>query len=314
MSHAPAEAAVAELHEDDVHARNPALAHHFDTPRHQFEAGKLGIWLFLITEVLFFSGLLCAYAVYRAQHPDVFRWAHHFLDWKLGTINTVVLLASSLTAAAAVRFAQLGQQKALVGSMVITVACAFGFLGIKYVEYSHKFHDGLLPGKHFAPHEEAWQTEAFAHKHPAAAKLAKDLAAWFASHPSDTTASAASASGATKAARPVMPQALQAELRDPEATRPLIEAGVIGNPAWVGAEGMGRPKLAHVFFSVYFLLTGLHGIHVIAGIIVWLWLLRRAAAGEFGPRFFGPVDYGALYWHLVDLVWIYLFPLLYLVS
>ncbi|HEY5957558.1 MAG TPA: cytochrome c oxidase subunit 3 [Polyangiaceae bacterium] len=304
MSQAQAEAATADLHEDDVHARNPALAHHFDTPRHQFEAGKLGIWLFLITEVLFFAGLLCAYTVYRSQHPEVFRWAHHFLDWKLGAINTLVLLASSLTAAAAVRFAQLGQRNALLAAIVLTVVGAFGFLGIKYVEYSHKFHDGLLPGSHFAPHEEAWETEAFSHKHPAAAKLAKDLSAWFAARDPN----------ASKTDKPVMPDGLQAQLRNTEATRPLMEAGVIGNPAWVAAEGMGRPKLAHVFFSVYFLLTGLHGIHVVAGIIVWLWLLRRAVAGEFGPRFFGPVDYGALYWHLVDLVWIYLFPLLYLVS
>lgn len=313
MTHAQTDTLdIGHEHLDEMHERNPALAHHFDTPRHQFEAGKLGIWLFLVTEVLFFSGLFCAYSVYRTEHPEVFRWAHHFLDWRLGAANTLILLASSLTAAAAVRFAQLGQRRALLASLVVTIGLAFGFLGIKYIEYSHKIHDGLLPGKFFAPHEEAWQTDAFAHKHPAARRLADDLSAWFASRavPSGKVGTKAPASTTPVA----LPLHIREQLRNDDATKPLIEAGIIGNPAWVGAEGMGRPKLAHAFFSIYFFLTGLHGVHVLAGIVVWLWLLKRAIRREFGPKFFGPIDFGALYWHLVDLVWIYLFPLLYLVS
>jgi cytochrome c oxidase subunit 3 len=306
------------LHDDAIHARNPMLAHHFDNPKHQFDAGKLGIWIFLITEILFFAGLFCAYAVYRAQHPDVFRWAHYFLDWKLGAINTAILLSSSLTAAWAVRCAQKGQKRGLILNIVLTIAFAFGFLGIKYVEYSHKIHDGLLPGTHFVPREEAWETKAFRSRHPEAAQLARDLSVWMKTASrtgkAETAAngSAAAASGAST--RDPLPSTIEAQLRNPDAVKPLFEAGVIGNPRLVAVEGLSRPKQAYSFFSIYFFMTGLHGVHVVAGIIVWLWLLRRTLRNQFGPRFFGPVDFGALYWHLVDLVWIYLFPLLYLVS
>src|SRR3954454_23401954 len=115
-------------------AVEPHLAHHFHSLRQQFDAGKLGIWLFLLAEVLFFSGLFCAYAVYRAAHPEIFNYAHYFLDARLGALNTCVLLVSSLTAALAVRFAQLGQRRMLMLNIVITIVCAFAFLGVKYVE------------------------------------------------------------------------------------------------------------------------------------------------------------------------------------
>src|SRR5450631_182579 len=115
---------------DHAHGDGPHLAHHFDTYQQQFEAGKLGIWLFLLTEVLFFSGLFCAYAVYRASHPEIFSYAHYFLDTRLGALNTCILLVSSLTAALSVRFAQLGQRRLLVLNIAITILCAFGFLGL----------------------------------------------------------------------------------------------------------------------------------------------------------------------------------------
>src|SRR6188474_2407245 len=106
-----------------AHGDGPHLAHHFDTYQQQFDAGKLGIWLFLLTEVLFFSGLFCAYTVYRGMHPEVFVYAHYFLNTTMGAINTCVLLISSLTAAWAVRNAQLAQRKLLVLNIIITIAC-----------------------------------------------------------------------------------------------------------------------------------------------------------------------------------------------
>src|SRR5215831_19513771 len=152
-------------HEQDaVHAANPHLAHHFDTPLQQFEAGKFGIWLFLVTEILFFSGLFCAYTIYRTLDPDVFEWGHYFLDTKLGALNTSVLLFSSLTAAWAVRNAQLRQHRGLVINIVLTLLCASTFMVVKYSEYSHKFHAGLLPGKYFQPTEEAWEMPAYEKK------------------------------------------------------------------------------------------------------------------------------------------------------
>jgi len=129
----------------------PHLAHHFDTPRQQFAAGKLGMWVFVLTEVLFFGGLFCAYAVYRANHPEIFIYAHQYLDKSLGAINTAVLILSSLTMAWAVRCAQLSQRGGLVLCLVLTLACAAVFLGIKYVEYRHKWEEGLKWAGAYAP-------------------------------------------------------------------------------------------------------------------------------------------------------------------
>jgi cytochrome c oxidase subunit 3 len=229
------------------HEATPHLQHHFETPEQQFDAGKLGIWLFLATEILLFGGLFCAYAIYRANHPEIFLYAHQFLDKVLGGTNTVILLCSSLTMAWAVRASQLGQRKLLITLLSLTLLGGFGFMGIKYVEYKAKWEHGLLPGTHFAPHEEA----------------AND------SPPG-------------------------------EGVKPP-------------AHGK-RPSNVQIFFGIYFLMTGLHGIHVLAGMGAITWILVRSARGEFGPDYFTPVDFVGLYWHLVDLIWIFLFPLLYLVS
>jgi cytochrome c oxidase subunit 3 len=293
---------------DPIHAANPHLAHHFDTPQQQFDAGKLGIWLFLLTEVLFFAGLFCAYTVYRAMRPEVFVWAHYFLDTRLGALNTCVLLLSSLTAAWAVRNAQLRQHALLKLNIVITIACACTFMVVKYFEYSHKFADGLLPGPRFAPTEEVWELPAFKKKHPEAAEYAEHLVKLHelaekkaAAKPTAAAVVAQDEPAATHEARPTEEQ-----------LEPLIAAGVIG-PKAESRDVPSRPRNAHVFFSCYFFMTGLHGIHVLVGIGIWIWLLFKANRNVFGPNYFGPIDYAALYWHLVDLIWIYLFPLLYLI-
>lgn len=270
----------AAAHGDDhghgAHAHDPHLQHHFDTMGQQFEAGKMGTWIFLATEVLFFSGLFCAYAVYRSNHPEIFVYAHHFLDKILGAINTCVLLFSSLTMAWGVRCAQLGQRNGLIVCLVLTIACAFGFMGIKYVEYSHKAHAGLLWGAKYNPdiHE-----------------LRKAAGT---SH-GDAHAPAAHGDAHGHSDKPLTPE--EQKKLDAEIAKLKAEA----------------PKNVNLFFSVYFCMTGLHGIHVVAGIILLTWLLIRAIKGEFGPGYFAPVDYVGLYWHIVDLVWIYLFPLLYLI-
>jgi cytochrome c oxidase subunit III len=205
------------------------VAHHFDTPDQQFDSGRMGVWLFLVTEILFFGGLFCAFFIFRSWYYDSFVEAHHHLDKVMGAINTVVLISSSFTMALGVRSAQQGKRSLTVWMLLITLICAGVFLGIKYVEYSHKFHEGLLPGKLF-------KAEHFHSAHP----------------------------------------------------------------------GM--------FFAVYFMMTGVHGLHVVIGMGLILWILIRAAKGQFGPRYYAPVEGVGLYWHLVDLVWIYLFPLLYLIG
>ncbi len=267
------------------HSKYPFLAHHFDTPQHQFDSGKMGIWVFLVTEILFFSGLFCAYAIYRSLHPEVFEYAHYYLDTQLGAINTCVLIASSVTAAWAVRNAQLKQHKMLVVNIFITICCGFGFMGIKYVEYSHKIHDGLLPGTHYEPAHKAWELPVYKEKF---------------------------ASGDHGAAAPAKPNEGHAA---PDAAKAGDKpAAVPPSERKVGPHEFNvEPRNVNRFFAIYFCMTGLHGIHVVVGIAIWIWLLIRARRGEFGPQYFGPIDYAALYWHLVDLIWIYLFPLLYLI-
>lgn len=282
--HTPATAGHAH---DAGHGEHPFLAHHFDNPKHQFESGKLGIWLFLVTEVLFFGGLFCAYAVYRSLHPEIFVYAHYYLDTFWGAVNTGVLIVSSLTAAWAVRNAQLGERKKLIFNIIVTIVLACCFLCIKYVEYSHKFHENVLPGRHFNPTHEAWELESYKKAHG-------ELGAGH------------EAEAAAPQVEPV-PAAPEA----PGGANPALTEGTAVKKAPPGA--LERPRNVSVFFSIYFFMTGLHGVHVVAGIITWLWLLRRAVRGEFGPQYFGAVDYAALYWHLVDLIWIYLFPLLYLI-
>ncbi|QDV08245.1 Cytochrome c oxidase subunit 3 [Planctomycetes bacterium Poly30] len=282
------------MSDDHGHGDKPFLAHHFEDEDHQFDSGKLGIWAFLVTEVLFFSGLFCAYAIYRAMHPEVFTYAARSLDTMLGAINTGVLIFSSLTAAWAVRNAQLGQKKMLVANLAITILCAFGFMGIKYKEYSHKFHLGLYPGNNYAPVEGAFGDHV---------TKAEEVGFRLEQESDEIEGEHASA-----------------ELAD------MNESSEHAGAANEEAHGHGAVKWddpnmdpetksqLKVFFGIYYCMTGLHGIHVVIGILLLMWLLTRAIRGHFTPTYYGPIDYAALYWHLVDLIWIYLFPLLYLIN
>jgi cytochrome c oxidase subunit 3 len=269
----------------------PSPAPQFETREQELAAGKLGMWLLIVTEILFFGGLFCAYAIYRIARPEAFFYGRLFLDRGLGTLDTAVLLVSSMTAALAVRSAQLGQRRRLVASVASTLLFASIFLGVKGWEYSQKYRGGLLPGARFNPTEQLWELASFRKAHPAAAALAERLR--------------------EEAGRP-RAERLREKSPGRDALEPLLRAGVIGKAAEF--ESLPSfPKNAHVFFGIYFLLTGVHALHVLVGLGVWLWLLVRVTSGDVGPKNYGPVDYVALYWHLVDLIWIYLFPLLYLV-
>ena len=190
--------------------------------------GKLGIWLFLATEILMFGGLFVGFAYMQSRFPEAFFEGHKHLLKVAGTLNTVVLLVSSFTMVLAVHYARTSKRKMLVICLAITMFCALIFLGVKYIEYTHEFSEGLYPGRYF-------------------------------SNPDDPT----------------------------------------------GHE--------FIFFSFYFMMTGLHGIHILAGLCVMAWLFRRAIRGDFSSNYYTPVDVVGLYWHLVDIIWIYLFPLLYLI-
>ena len=213
------------------------LEHHFVSSEQQFDAAKMGMWMFLVTEILLFSGMFVAYTVYRSWHPEVFAHVSDLLDWRMGGFNTLVLLASSFTVALSIHYAQKNDQKKLILNLVFTLICAFIFLVVKYFEYTGKFAHGIFAGAAFDPH-------GIANGH--------DYAAYN------------------------VPYAAQ-------------------------------------FFSIYFVMTGIHAFHVIVGIGVIAWITIRAKRGEFSDAYYTPVELTGLYWHLVDIIWIFLFPLLYLI-
>jgi cytochrome c oxidase subunit III len=381
------------------HAHNPHLAHHFDTPEQQFASNKLGMWVFLATEILMFGGLFCAYAVYRHNHPDVFVYAHHFLSKPLGAINTVVLITSSLTMAWGVRAAQLGRYWVLTFCLALTLVGGFAFMAIKTIEYKSKWEEHVFVGSanRFDPrYKGPEKLSPGAEKSPGGAATSSVQ-----SGPATQGHDAAQGEGAK-------PQAAQAQPVPPADVPPDPNAGT-GDAAKIRPHAAAPSGLAPVlvekrrraeahftehqaeagyrelppldqarvttFFQVYFLMTGLHGLHVLVGMALIFWILARAVtrptrmwvlplapvgvglflvylgvliphaptlwvglgltilggasaavqrrrsrrvAGplthEFGPDYFAPVDLVGLYWHLVDLIWIFLFPLLYLIE
>lgn len=250
---------------DQAHDHPHYQAHHFHTMAQQNESNKLGMWAFLVQELLFFGGLFMAYIAMRYFYNDTFSEVQHrnLLSIPMGAANTVVLLTSSLTMALAVRCAQMlpkvkNEEEAKIRRqmkihLLVTTVLACCFLVIKYFEYSHKIHVGLLPGKFYSFAEWGLQTTG---------------------------------SGDNL-------QVIGA----------LTESGdVIAQQA------------PQIFFSLYFMMTGVHGLHVLIGVGVILWLYFRANRGEFNSENYSAVENVGLYWHLVDLIWIFLFPLLYLVK
>ncbi|MCP3977913.1 MAG: cytochrome c oxidase subunit 3 family protein [bacterium] len=285
------------------------LQHHFDSPQQQFDSGKLGMWLFLATEILLFGGLFVAYAIYRANHPEIFDYAHTFLDTKLGAINTVILLCSSLTMAWGVRAAQLGQRKLLIVLLCCTIAGGFGFMGIKFVEYQAKFEHGTLWAKRYVSQEHHGEDHGGALTPGGEAGHAEE------GHADDAAPEADHAAPATD-------HQAEAEQADAFEVEHTMLAAPAPEPSGLaraethddGAHTRGpEPENVQVFFSIYFLMTGLHGAHVLIGMLAIAWVLVKAVKGQFSSAYFTPVDLVGLYWHLVDLIWIFLFPLLYLI-
>jgi cytochrome c oxidase subunit 3 len=257
-----------------------------------------------------FSGLFCGYSVLRALHPEIFLYAHHYLSVPLGALNTVVLLFSSFTMAWGVRAAQLGQTKLLVRLLAITFLCATAFLCVKYVEYKAKWEEALLPGKHYNPTEpppSVFMPRFEQEKEKSEAKAPEAKPAAPAPAPAAPASSGAPTAVVVGEKSNIGPAAIgPAGLSGIWLDRKQLRDDVI----WHGDE----PYNVQLFFGIYFAMTGLHGIHVIAGMVVIGWLIVKARQGIFGPDRFAAVDFVGLYWHLVDLVWIFLFPLLYLIS
>ncbi|MCH2135914.1 MAG: cytochrome c oxidase subunit 3 [Phycisphaerales bacterium] len=328
---------------DHDHDHPPHLGHHWDNPVQQFEAGKLGMWLFLATEVLLFGGLFCAYAVWRSNHPEIFKYGSQFLDTAWGATNTAVLLLSSMTMAMAVTYAARGKTKAVTICLILTLAGAGGFMGIKYVEYAHKFHEGFYPGAAFydEPHaSHLWMPLDESAKAHAAhdreldvieSNLGRDeslLRAELPPGPADAQSWNKAIAGTgpsglttneleldTAEFTVFLPDTVMGDLRD---LTPELEYAEHHEPGEAPhlphpLQDPERPINAQKFFSIYFMMTGLHGIHVVIGGIVIIWLLWRNLRGDFSREYYTPIDLGGLYWHVVDLIWIFLFPLFYLI-
>ncbi len=340
-------------HGHGEHGHSPFLAHHFDDPEQQFDSGKLGIWLFLVTEVLFFSGMFCAYALYRSLHPEVFTFASQYLNETLGAFNTGVLLFSSLSMAWGVRCAQMRQRTGLVICLAITLGCAAMFLGVKAIEYTHKWDLGLLPAGEYVsqflqPAHHAGISPWLYYLSAVPALCVLGFAAWY------VMAVTTGQKRTAEVAGPLLVTALCYFLgvfvgiafQNAEAAAHAAEHGseIHATETHSGSHDTagehdehaevklvsvsdspvvpGEPELAAVdqaggagiFFSIYYCMTGVHAVHILGGMAVLAWLLVRATKDHFNEEYFGPVDYVGLYWHLVDLIWIYLFPLLYLIK
>ncbi|MFO0828059.1 MAG: cytochrome c oxidase subunit 3 family protein [Phycisphaerales bacterium] len=298
-----------------AHSQYPFLAHHFESPAQQFDSGKLGMWIFLATEVLFFGALFAMYAIMRFRSPEVFSYASNYLNTMLGGVNTCVLILSSLTMALGVHFAQRSKKGPLIACILLTFLGACGFLVIKYFEYSHKFHENLKWGPAFYMPVEGEHADAPAPH--AGTKLVEGMAA----------APAAAVQAATAPVVNSVPA-----FKTPPVDASTVKKGSLG-PSGVAApqaaeekSGHGHffegphlmdpnlPVDTHQFFAIYYCMTGLHGIHVVIGMFLMLWLLKGAFAGKFDSNYYTPVDLVGLYWHIVDLIWIFLFPLFYLIS
>ena len=288
---------------------DPNVQHHFSSAHQQFDAAVLGMWVFLITELLFFSALFCAYAVYRQNHPEIFAIGHKFLDPTMGAINTVVLILSSFTMALAVYMIQRNRQRATLVCLGLTFLGACIFMGIKSYEYADKIQKGKTWGASFS-------YDKYYQEHHGAAHEGE--------HGDEQAAHAASQTAAGEVADSSHDQAETAPAVEQTTIVPAAQgpAGMIDPRTIVLARGEDSHDLTladltrkdlHIFMAIYFCMTGLHGIHVLAGMGVILWLMINTARGRYNDKYNTPIPVGGLYWHLVDLVWIYLFPLLYLI-
>ena len=281
-------------HDGELHPAR--LQHFFVSAERQFEASKLGMWLFLATEILLFGGMFVAYGIFRSQYPELFEQASQQLDTALGAANTLVLLLSSFTMAWSIRAIQLDDVKRCVQMLVATVVLASGFLVVKYFEYTHKFELGIYPGMHFEL-EEGTATVG-------------DLAAGTAVLSADPEA----LGGAGMELPGDNADAIEAEAAGNLAGEHAGDAAHANDHGAHGREGeIFSNRRAGIFFSIYYVMTGIHAFHIVIGIIAISVLAWKAHRRRYSSVWYTPVENVGLYWHIVDIIWIFVFPLMYLI-
>ena len=273
-------------HDGQLHPAH--LQHHFVSAEQQFESSKMGMWLFLATEILLFGAMFVAYGIFRVQYPELYEQASLQLDTVLGALNTLVLLLSSLTMAWAIRGAQMDNRKVLVNNLLATIALASLFLVVKYFEYEHKFEIGIFPGVNFELNEGTPTVSELGGATAIAPKV--DLR--------PETVAGEPAAEAVAAA----PGGDHADGSDHEA------AGAHGREGEIFAN-----RRAGLFFAIYYMMTGIHALHILIGIVALSILAWKAQRGRYSSVWYTPVENVGLYWHVVDVIWIFVFPLMYLI-
>ena len=276
----------------------PGLQHQFEDMKQQEESVSIGMWMFLVQEIMFFGGLFTVYLVFRSKYPMAFAAGSNHLDVVMGFVNTLVLIVSSLTMALTVYYAQKGDRMKQVALILLTMMFGAVFLGVKAVEYTAKYNDGLIPvaglNKRAKPDPNADHSSTV------------EKPCYEVEH------------GATEHAY-VNPRgeflwadcSLAKLAQDGKYLTKAEQIGYFSN-GQIDANKF-RDKV-QIFYWIYFVMTGLHALHMIVGLGLMTWLLWTAWRGYYSADYYMPVEMSGLYWHFVDIVWIFLFPLLYLLG
>jgi cytochrome c oxidase subunit 3 len=281
----------------------PGLQHQFDDMAQQKDSTSIGMWAFLAQEIMFFGGIFTVYLVYRSKFPMAFAAGSNHLDVVMGAINTVVLIVSSLTMALTVYFAQKNNRNLQVLFLILTMIFGTTFLVVKYFEYKDKWTHGFIPVS-------GWNMKHTGDEHHEAARAAVGH-----------TVSAVDAAYKTSEEYHLKEKrgefrwddtSLAAKAEHEGFLTPDEKAGYYDHQGKLDPQKFEQK--VRIFFWIYFAMTGLHALHMIIGIGLLLWILWRAIRNEFSIDYYAPVEIFGLYWHFVDIVWIFLFPLLYLLG
>jgi cytochrome c oxidase subunit III len=312
-------------HEHDDHYHPPGLQHQFEDMKQQEESVSIGMWAFLVQEIMFFGGLFTAYLVFRSRYPMAFAAGSNHLDAFWGGLNTLVLIVSSLTMALTVYYAQKGKRMMQVYLIIATMIFGAVFLGVKAIEYTDKYNHGLVPVAGLNK-----RTKAESHSEPKAAS---------AERPTTQT----NLESQEKNSLPAPPAE---RMPNSDQTTEHAYSNPRGEFQWTGKTFEESAEIIHeaqkkgyltkyeqvgyftngeldqkklrdkvmIFYWIYFVMTGLHALHMIIGLGLMTWLLWKAWRGTYSAEYYSPVEISGLYWHFVDIVWIFLFPLLYLLG
>ena len=315
------------VHDDThEHYHQPGLQHQFEDMKQQAESDSIGMWMFLVQEIMFFGGMFTVYLVFRSKYPMAFAAGSNHLNEWLGMANTLVLIVSSLTMALAVHYAQLGKRNAQVIFIIVTMLFGMAFLGVKAYEYAEKYEDGIVPitglnartDKNILPKDEKYSVDPESRRRNSLAfpdsvetnpKIPRE----------NDTAEEAKHTSEHGEEEYVNPRGDFIWKDTSLADKALAEGYLTANEklAYMTNGEISQAKFqdkVRIFFWIYFAMTALHALHMIIGLGIMLWLLWKAWRYTFTPDYYAPVEMVGLYWHFVDIVWIFLFPLLYLLG